>query len=241
MSYELDDLEGLKMESKILSKVLHEYSRMAINFHTNKKWNEMPESELWQELCLCILSSNVPFESAQSAFVHLSSIGYLKPEWITTMPDSKELIASELSRPIYLPKKLDGSFRRYRFPNIRSKNICRSAERVFSEERFLSKLLRISTSEKVAREFLVSNISGIGLKEASHFLRNIRYSKRLAIIDSHVVSFLVEIEAVPQEHIKAITPRLYFEFESRLQELCDQHGLDLSIFDMAIWHCMRRK
>lgn len=229
------------MESKMLRKVLREYSRMASTFHTNKKWSEMSEAELWQGLCLCILSSNVPFELAQSAFFHLLNIGYLKLEWITRVPESNELIASELYKPIYLPKKLDGSFRRYRFPNIRSKNICRAAKRVFSEERFLSKLLRTSSSEKAARDFLVSNISGIGLKEASHFLRNIKYSERLAIIDSHVASFLVEIKAVPKQRIKAITPKLYFEFESRLQELCDQHRLNLSIFDMAIWHCMRRK
>ena len=227
-------------ENEILDLVLREYPRLATIFYSNKKWNEMSENELWQELCLCILSSNVPFESAQSAFFHLMDIGYLRLEWITGTSDSQKLIADELSRPIYLPKKLDGSYRRYRFPNVRSKNIYQAAKTVFSDEGWLSNLLGNSSSERATRDYLVANISGIGLKEASHFLRNIKYSKQLAIIDSHVISILKKIEAIPQRNIKTITPKIYLELESRLQEICQKYGLKLSIFDMAIWRYMRR-
>lgn len=228
-------------ENEALNQVLHEYSRMAIIFSRNKKWDEMSENELWQELCLCILSSNVPYELAKSAFFHLTDIGYLQLEWITNTTNSQKLIANELSRPIYLPKKLDGLFRKYRFPNTRSKNIHQAAKMITSDEGWLSKLLANSSSEREARDLLVANIPGIGLKEASHFLRNIRYSKKLAIIDSHVISFLKKIEAVPQSNIKTITPNVYLELESKLQQICDKYGLNLSIFDMSIWNYMRRE
>jgi len=222
-------------EDKILDLVLCEYSRLATIFYSYKKWNEMSENELWQELCLCILSSNVPYELAQSVFFHLMDIGYLRLEWLTGTANSQKLIADELSRPIYLPKKLDCSYRRYRFPNARSKNIYQAAKTVFSDEGWLSRLLRSSNSESAARDFLVAHIHGIGLKEASHFLRNIRYSKQLAIIDSHVISFLKKIEAISQRNIKTITPKIYLELESRLQEICEKYGLNLSIFDMATY------
>src|SRR3989339_1740596 len=42
-----------------------------------------------------------------------------------------------------------------------------------------------------AREFLVKNIKGFGLKESSHFLRNIGY-RDLCIIDRHVVTMMNE-------------------------------------------------
>jgi N-glycosylase/DNA lyase len=231
----------LVTENEIFDVILSEYSRLEMDFYRNKKWNEMSESELWRELCLCILSSNVPYELAQSAFFHLVDMGYLSLKWITKTKNSQKIIASELRKSIYLPRKLDSSYRKYRFPNIRSENIHQAAKMVSSDEVWLSKLLKNSTSERATRDFLVANISGLGLKEASHFLRNIRYSNQLAIIDSHVISFLVKIRAVPQRNTKTITRRIYLELEATLQDICDKHKLSLSIFDMAVWECMRRK
>ena len=37
-----------------------------------KDCKQKSEFEMWKELCFCILSSNVPFELAFSAFTHLS-------------------------------------------------------------------------------------------------------------------------------------------------------------------------
>lgn len=211
---------------------------MATVFYNNRKWYDMSENELWSELCLCILSSNVPYELAKSAFLHLMEMDYLQLEWVAKTLDSQKEIANELSKHIYLPKKVDGSYRKYRFPNSKSRDICEAAKVVSAETGWLSNLLQNSTSEKEARDILVAHIPGIGLKQASHFLRNIRYSNQLAIIDSHVLSFLVEIGAVAKEDAK-ITSKTYLELESFLQSLCSEYGLNLSILDMAIWNYVR--
>lgn len=228
-------------KNEILDSVLREYPKLVIAFNNNKKWVELSENELWQELCLCILSSNVPYELAKSVFFHLMKKGYLRLEWITKTSNSERLIADELSKPLYLPRRVDGSYRRYRFPNIRARDIYKAAKTGSSEKDWVSKLLATSTSEREARDSLVASVPGLGLKEASHFLRNIRYSDKLAIIDSHVVSFLKKFEEIPQANAKTITRKIYLELENRLLEICDKNGLDLSIFDMAIWHYMRRK
>lgn len=225
----------------ILDRVLHEYPKFEVIFHNSKRWTEMSENELWQELCLCILSSNVPYELAQSVLFHLMEKGHLQLEWVTETPDSEEILAKELSKPLYLPRRVDGTFRRYRFPNMRAKNIFQAAKVVSSEKDWLTRLLKGSSSEGKARDSLSTSISGLGLKEASHFLRNIRYSDRLAIIDSHVVSFLEELEEGSRSNTKTITRKSYLELENRLQEICDEKGLDLAVFDMAIWHCMRER
>ena len=227
--------------NEILNKVLHEYARFEAILYGNKNWKEMSENELWIELCLCILSSNVPYESAQSALFHLIEKGYLRLEWINETPDSENILANELSKPLYMPKRVDGSHRRYRFPNVRARNIFQAARVISSEEEWLSKLLKASKSEREVRDSLAISIPGLGLKEASHFLRNIRYSDRLAIIDSHVVSFLEELEDVPQTNTGTITRKSYLELESRLQKICDRNGLNVSVFDMAIWHYMRKR
>jgi len=224
-----------------LTQVVHKYSKLVESFQPRKKWHEMSENELWEELCLCILSSNVPYELALSAFWHLSDRQLLRPEWLIRCKSASQKIAYELLKPIYLPLRKDGSYRKYRFPNIRAQNIVNAAKALYHENYGLLWILKSSNSEQEARGFLAKNVPGIGLKEASHFLRNIGYSSSLAIIDSHVIAFLIEVGAVSQEKIKAVTPKIYMRLERILQDLCESLGLSLSIFDMAIWEYMRGK
>jgi N-glycosylase/DNA lyase len=228
-------------EEELFDKVLLDYTRCAKAFFNSKKWNDMSEEELWRELCLCILSSNLPYEMAQSSTSHLANKGYLNLTWIVKTRNSQKLIANELSKPIYLPRRVDGSFRKYRFPNQRAKDIYRTASLVASKRNWLKQLLQTPDSEREVRNALVRHLSGVGLKQASHFLRNIGYSKRLAIIDSHVVSFLEGIGAVSDKNLKTITRKAYIELEGLLEKICDKHGLDLAVFDMAIWNYMHKR
>lgn len=112
---------------------------------------------------------------------------------------------------------------------------------MYSEKLYLSSLLARRNSERAVRETLVDKIPGIGLKEASHFLRDIGYSDNLAIIDSHVASFLAEIKAISLEEVKTINRNIYFELENILQKLCKEHNVSLSVFDMAVWRYMRKR
>lgn len=228
-------------DSATLAEVINEYSKLATSFKLRKKWNEMSEDDLWEQLCLCILSSNVPYELALSAFWHLRDNGFLRTDWITECPDAIGKVAFELSKRIYWPRKKDGSYRKYRFPNVRAKNIVNAAKTLYGQNCGLLRNLRRSTSESEARDFLVKNIQGIGLKEASHFLRDVGFSDSLAIIDSHVITFLTEIGAVREEEINALTPAVYMRLERILLGLCKDLGFNLSVFDMAIWQCMRSK
>lgn len=231
----------LPSNNTTLTQVIDLHSRLADSFMRNRKWDAMSEDELWEELCLCILSSNVPYELAKSAFFHLRDVLLLRRRWLTQSSDSSGKIAQELSRQIYLPKKKNGDYRKYRFPKIRAENVMSAAKTLYVRNSGLFKVLKNANSEHEARKFLVKNIAGVGMKEASHFLRNIGYSESLAIIDSHVVAFLKEIEALPQVKIRSITPQIYMKLERILQDLCNCLDVSLSTFDMAIWHYMRGK
>jgi N-glycosylase/DNA lyase len=201
----------------------------------------MSEDELWEELCVCILSSNVPYELALSAFQYLRKNNLLSREWIITDPNAAKIIALELSKPIYTPRKKDGSNRKYRFPNVRAFNLVNAAKALYGKKHSLCSILKSNASEREIRDFLAENIPGIGLKEASHFLRNIGYSDSLAIIDTHVIAFLLEVGALQKKNINAVTPSVYLKLEKILQDLCYTMGLNLSILDIAIWRCMRSR
>jgi N-glycosylase/DNA lyase len=81
----------------------------------------------------------------------------------------------------------------------------------------------------------------LGLKEASHFLRDIGYSADLAIIDVHIVSFLRELALIEDRWKFSITARVYDRLESIMRSIALRLGVNLAIFDMAIWIYMRRR
>ena len=221
-------------------EIVHNYSQL-LAMRERTDWRNMTDNELWHELCRCILSSNVPYELALSAWSHLRSLGLIEPERITVSARSTcyEKIAGELRRPIYLPMRRDGSYRKYRFPNVRAGNIVDSALFINSRGLKLGHQLGFFHSETEARDFFARNLPGVGMKEASHFLRDIGYADSLAIVDSHVVSFLREIGAVQVECASPPTPRLYRELEIILQRISGDTGMNLAVLDMAIWKYMR--
>ncbi|PIN77007.1 N-glycosylase [Candidatus Woesearchaeota archaeon CG10_big_fil_rev_8_21_14_0_10_34_12] len=83
------------------------------------------------------------------------------------------------------------------------------------------------------RLILVDKIKGIGMKEASHFLRNIGF-KDYAIVDFHIVDILAEHGLI--EKPKTLTPKKYLEIEEVLRELAKETNLTLGELDLYLWY-----
>ncbi len=231
----LSDTESAHIE--IPDKITKIYNVLETEFLSYKHWNEMHEKTLWRHLCMCILSSNVTYELAKSALGHLAKMKMLDPVGLLENHLMKKIIANELSKPIYLPQKKDGTLRKYRFPLMRAKNIVDAAFTIYSKQNGIRRFLHNSNSEQYARKFLIENVSGLGLKEASHFLRNIKYSTSLAIIDVHIISFLNEMGLLTNQ--KNVTAKNYYHIEEIMQQIAARHGFNLSILDNAIWYYMK--
>jgi N-glycosylase/DNA lyase len=87
------------------------------------------------------------------------------------------------------------------------------------------------------RSILASNVPGIGFKEASHFLRDVKYTDALAVLDTHIVSFLDSF--VEPLQAGSLTPRRYVQLEALMIELAKNLGLSPAVFDMAVWEYIR--
>ncbi|MCA9488038.1 MAG: N-glycosylase/DNA lyase [Nanoarchaeota archaeon] len=96
----------------------------------------------------------------------------------------------------------------------------------------IRKKLKELGDEKIIRLWLVENVKGLGMKEASHFLRNIGYLN-VAIIDKHIINLLVEEDLI--ERPKTITPKKYLEIENLLKEISEKVGLNLGELDLYLW------
>ncbi len=111
----------------------------------------------------------------------------------------------------------------YRFHTIRAKYLYEAR----------NSFKKINIYDKNIREELVKNIKGIGMKEASHFLRNIGFED-YAIIDFHIVDVLVNAGLI--EKPKTLTEKKYLEIENVLRKISIKTNLNLGELDLYLWY-----
>lgn len=89
---------------------------------------------------------------------------------------------------------------------------------------------------KERREKLVQMIKGLGMKEASHFLRNIGF-KDVAIVDFHIIDLLKREGLTDFDRKKGgLTRGKYLEIERVLEDLARKLGMNLAELDLYLWY-----
>jgi len=163
--------------------------------------------ELFSELCFCLLTANFNAERTIKIQDDLS-VGFL------TLPEKQ--LASKL-------KALG-----HRFPNARADYIVKARQKSID---LMSVLSELKGDE--LRKWLVENIKGLGLKEASHFLRNVGF-KDYAIIDFHIIDLLVKHDLIARP--KTLSPNRYLKIENVLKGLGEELDLNISELDLYLWY-----
>ena len=92
--------------------------------------------------------------------------------------------------------------------------------------------LKEGNNEKL-REWLIKNIKGHGLKEGSHFLRNIG-RENLAILDRHILRCLTNLNVI-DEIPKSLSKKKYFEIENKFKEYSNKIGIKMDELDLLFW------
>ncbi len=118
---------------------------------------------------------------------------------------------------------------RYRFKNTRARYIEANHHNIWMIDNILK--------DDNRRELLVDNFMGIGMKEASHFLRNIGYFQ-YSILDKHVQKFLSKYYS---ESIRVRNVREYKLVEQKFFKLSDDYGFEPGIMDLIVWYAMTGK
>lgn len=166
-----------------------------------------PVSELFSELCFCILTANY---NAEGAINIQRCVGY----GFIELPE--ESLAEKL--------RVLG----HRYPNARASYIVEARKHIPRLEEVLGGLSGLEL-----REWFVENVKGLGYKEASHFLRNVGYTD-YAILDFHIIDVLVEYGLI--ERPKTLTKNKYLEVEELLRDIAAKAGLNLSELDLYLWY-----
>ncbi len=84
------------------------------------------------------------------------------------------------------------------------------------------------------RNWLADNVKGYGLKEASHFLRNIgKSNNQIAILDRHILKNLKKHNAIQETKIKS--RKDYLEKEAKYLEFAHKTGIPADELDLLWW------
>lgn len=191
------------------------------------------ERELWWELSACLLSSQVPWQLAAAAADALD-----RSQLLVERPTQ-----STLERHLYQilsgPLKLPSGWRSYRFPAMRAEQLARTHSRICGQAGSLSALIDGFAVAADARQWLVSEAPGIGPKQASMFLRNIGKSYDLAILDRHVLEYMVltGLRTLRDGAVNSLAR--YGSAERVLRGHAADTRCAVGIMDWAIWIVMR--
>lgn len=175
-------------------------------------FSAIPENEYFYELAFCILT---PQSSARNA----------------------EMTIEELRRDSFLEKGFDPTpYLRnpehyVRFHNVKSARLLRIRELWPEIAQVLSKR---SMHPVELREIVMDRIPGFGMKEASHFLRNIGVLG-LAILDRHIFKHLAALGVIPEIPKNAPTKKRYLEIEQKWHEFAGNAGVSLDELDLLFW------
>ncbi len=165
-------------------------------------------NEIFKELCFCLITANF---NAHGGIKIQNAIG----------DGFLSLSLAELSKRL--------SELGHRFPNARANFIVEARE--YKDN--IKEILENFGTDKKRRRWVVENIKGIGMKEASHFLRNIGY-KNIAIIDFHIIDLLAKNNII--EKPKTITPKKYLEIEETLKQIAKKTSTNLGELDLYLWY-----
>ncbi len=189
-------------------------------------------------------------------------IGKRLEEFRTVLEKSDEKIFSELTFCILTPQSkaltswnavlalerkdllLKGSVEQIRpflqavrFPENKSRYLV-EARKLFTENgrvNIRNKLSEVKDEPFLFREWLLKNVKGLGMKESSHFIRNVGLSKnQLAILDVHILRNLKEFGVI-DEIPKSLTKKKYLEIENKMRNLANKIGISLDELDLLLW------
>lgn len=187
-----------------IKEIYNKYKPMIKEFL--KKSKDRSKEHLIAELIFCMQTPQSKAKYARETVNKLKQSGKL-------------ITASEAD----IRKMMNG----IRFANKKAKYIAEAKEKIGEIEK------RLNLNPFELREWLVKNIKGMGMKVASHYLRNIGIFG-LAILDVHVQKFMKK-EGLFVGKVGKLSKKQYLKNEKQYLKLAKKLKIPPEELDIAIW------
>jgi N-glycosylase/DNA lyase len=171
----------------------------------------IPSSQYFYELAFCILTPQSSAVNAEKTIFELERDDFFGRGFDPTpyLRDSNHYI---------------------RFHNTKAKRLLVIRES-FAE--FLPHLTNSTLTAEQKRDIMLDSVKGLGLKESSHFLRNIGV-RGLAILDRHILKHLLRLRVV-KEIPASLTTKRYLEIEKQWKRFAKRIDISMDELDLLFW------
>lgn len=200
----------------------------------NNAGSRFDEYAMRRELVACILGSQVKFEMANTALKRLEVEGLLEDHWWRSRKGAFE---SQVLKVLSGQTNAEHCCWRYRFPKTRAHQIANARDAI--AKKTLSERLTDSLSPAQLRRCLITDIAGLGPKQASMLIRNCGKSYDLAILDVHVLHYMEMQNLLHIRHTSVGTVPAYEHTEKIAMDYANRLGYPVGYLDWAIWATMR--
>jgi N-glycosylase/DNA lyase len=171
-----------------------------------KNFKNLSEKEKFKEFQFCLLTPQSNAQKCWQAVEQLSNLPNSNIESITKILSTKT-----------------------RFHHTKAKRILKAPQYYKSIKPLLKNL-----NKKNLRNQLAKEVNGYGLKEASHFLRNIGQSNnQIAILDRHILNNLYMHKIIEEPKIKSL--KHYLEIESLYLNFAKSQKILPDELDLFFW------
>ncbi len=179
---------GAEKKEKINTKI-----RTALR-DFKKNWKN--KEKVYEELCYCILTPQSSARGAMKCIKNLKENNLLESG---TFEEKEKFLKN------------------VRFYKTKAKRL-EEVQKKFPKNSLKKILLENGLPDaKKARKFLLKEVNGFGMKEASHFLRNIGFFEDIAILDRHILKNLVKCGVI-KEVPKNLNEKKYLEIEEKMKK-----------------------
>ncbi|MBI2579285.1 MAG: N-glycosylase/DNA lyase [Candidatus Aenigmarchaeota archaeon] len=176
-----------------------------------KNMKNASEKDIFAELCFCLLTPQSKAKTCWRAIEKLKDNGKL-------YDGSQQEVLAWLAG--------------VRF-NVGKSSYIVEARKLFHNGTDFAVREKLPQEPAKAREWLADNVKGMGMKEASHFLRNIGY-EGLAILDRHILRHL-HGNGVIEEAKPPSTRKKYMEIEGKFRAFSENAGIPMDHLDLLWW------
>ena len=176
-----------------------------------EEFSKVAPADHFYELAYCLLTPQSSAENAERA------VGVLRLREFREAGFDPEWILSDRSHYI-------------RFHKTKAKRLLR-LRTIFGD---VQAALESYQAPIDCRLWLVKNVDGLGLKEATHFLRNIGRNGDLAILDRHILRNLKRygvLRSIP----RSLSGREYLRIEVRFHRFARAIGIPINHLDLLFW------
>lgn len=188
----------------------YEASSIAIK-NRLQDFSEIPQDRYFYELIFCILTPQSSAKNADATIAKLEVLSFFDKGF-----DPTEILRHGEH---YI-----------RFHNTKAKRLLRIRE----EYPDIFKMIVTKYDDAIVfRQQLREKVPGFGLKETSHFLRNVGF-REFAILDRHILKHLLRlkvIETIPT----SMTDKQYLSIEERWKKYAKEIGIPIDELDLLFW------